>query len=311
MGKKVVTDERQIKPLLREVRNATLRKEITNQSWLGRYTKQQWEMGYGSAGFPWLNGWKGCPMDVVADMEEIVQQLIPTHVYYSVKLGQDTTSNLCRLCHSKQETVSHLLSGCERLSQTEYLYRHNNVLKCLYFALLQKFGIIKTIPPPNSETEPKPVTKYNDVEILWDIPIVSSGSQFITPIEQGNRPDMVLINQKTKTVVVIECTVVARGLQTCKRKRKKRQRNIGKLEPNSREDMKIYHVDQINVLLDVMGGYTKQLKASLVALLGQEKVAKAVLKQGWRQEFPDTRAKVPDRGAKLEVRGHALPGKFH
>ena len=41
------------------------------------------------------------------------------------------------------------------------------------------------------------MTKTDDTEILWDIPILSS--------EQGNRPDMVLINQKTKMVVVIEC----------------------------------------------------------------------------------------------------------
>ena len=40
-----------------------------------------------------------------------------------------------------------------------------------------------------------------------------------------------------------------------------------------------FHVDQINVLLDVMGGYIKPLKASLVALLGQKKVAKEVLKR--------------------------------
>ena len=59
-----------------------------------------------------------------------------THVYYSSKLGQNLNTTLCRLCQTKPETVLHLLSGCPRLSQTEYLYRHNNVLKCLYFALL-------------------------------------------------------------------------------------------------------------------------------------------------------------------------------
>ena len=36
----------------------------------------------------------------------------------------------------------------------------------------------------------------------------------------------------------------------------------------------------------------------------------ASLNQGWRQEFPDTGAKVPDRGVKLGVRGHTPLGKF-
>ena len=93
-------------------------------------------VGNGKCWIPMVKWLERMPYtDVVADMEEIVQQLILTRVYYSVKLGQDITSNLCRLCHSKQEIVSHLLSGCERLSQTEYLYRHTNVLKCLYFVL--------------------------------------------------------------------------------------------------------------------------------------------------------------------------------
>ena len=32
--------------------------------------------------------------------------------------------------------------------------------------------------------------------------------------------------------------------------------------------------------------------------------------QGWRQEFPDTGANVPNRGTKPCARGHALLGKF-
>ena len=37
------------------------------------------------SGFPWLNGWKGCSTGIVANMEENIQQLIPTHVYYKSK----------------------------------------------------------------------------------------------------------------------------------------------------------------------------------------------------------------------------------
>ena len=274
---KVVTDETKIKPLLRDVRKKVLRKEIESQQWLGRYTNERWEMGYGSDGFPWLNGWNGCPTDVVADMEEIVQQLIPTRIYYSVKLGQDITSNLCRLCGLKQETVSHLLSGCERLSQTEYLYRHNNVLKCLYFELLKQFGVIKTVPPLNSVIEPKPLTKTKDVEILWDIPILSSGSQVLTSTEQGNRPDMVLINKKEKMVTVIECS--------CPLNRNMERKDVEKTSKYQEVRIELkrrfpeYAVNQINLLLDVMGGYQKSLKESLSVLLGQDKLEIAALKK--------------------------------
>jgi hypothetical protein len=35
-------------------------------------------------------------------------------------LGQEIDS-LCRLCHKKEETIDHLLSGCEALANTEYI----------------------------------------------------------------------------------------------------------------------------------------------------------------------------------------------
>ena len=136
LGVDISTDEGKIKSSIQEARISQTKEAIANQPWLGSITKQRWESEDSRSGFPWLNGWKGCPTDIVADMEEIIQQLIPTHVYYSSKLGQNVNTTLCRLCQTKPETVLHLLSGCPRLSQTEYLYRHNNVLKCLYFALL-------------------------------------------------------------------------------------------------------------------------------------------------------------------------------
>ena len=131
-GERIVNKMGKIKSLLREARIADIKKAVTNQPWLGRITNKRWEAKDQVRGFPWLNCWKGCPTDIVTDMEEIVQQLIPTRVYYSLKLGQDVTTNLCRLCGSKPETMSHILTGCSRFSHTEYLYRHNNVLFVFY-----------------------------------------------------------------------------------------------------------------------------------------------------------------------------------
>ena len=71
-------------------------------------------------------------------------------------------------------------------------------------AILRKIEFGNTFS--NSGVEPKPATKTDDVEILWDILIYSCGAEIVTAVEQGNRSGMVGIDQKSKTVTVIECS---------------------------------------------------------------------------------------------------------
>ena len=97
---------------------------------------------------------------------------------------------------------------------------------------MQRFDIIKTIPPPNSEAEPKPVTKTKDAR---DIPILSSCGQLITSIEQGNRPDMVLINQWWSLLNAVACIPMDYDME--KKDKGKKQRNTRRYVPSSREDL--------------------------------------------------------------------------
>ena len=41
------------------------------------------------------------------------------------------TDGKCMLCRQHDETVLHLLAGCEMLAGAEYLFRHNNALMVL------------------------------------------------------------------------------------------------------------------------------------------------------------------------------------
>ena len=40
--------------------------------------------------------------------------------------GQQVESK-CRMCSQHEETVDHILSGCEVLAKTEYISRHNKL----------------------------------------------------------------------------------------------------------------------------------------------------------------------------------------
>ena len=100
LGVDISTDEGKLKSSIQEARIVQTKDVIANQPCLGSITKQRWESEDSRSGFPCLNGWKGGPTDIVADIKEIIQQLIPIHVYYSSKLGQNVNTTICRLCQT-------------------------------------------------------------------------------------------------------------------------------------------------------------------------------------------------------------------
>ena len=48
----------------------------------------------------------------------------------------------CRDCFQHSETVEHLVAGCQKLANSEYLSRHNRVLMILAVAWANKHGLI-------------------------------------------------------------------------------------------------------------------------------------------------------------------------
>ena len=54
------------------------------------------------------------------------EQAIRTN-YVKHYIDKTSESSLCRLCGKTGESVQHLVSGCEKLTQKEYKRRHNNI----------------------------------------------------------------------------------------------------------------------------------------------------------------------------------------
>ena len=63
--------------------------------------------------FEWLKNWNSCPSHVIAGMHELHEQLLPTKVYYSRKIGSTTNDDLrCRMYTKELESVPYVLAGC-------------------------------------------------------------------------------------------------------------------------------------------------------------------------------------------------------
>ena len=77
---------------------------------------------------------------VEAALYAIRDQAVPTLDIIKRVWRQKLTSTACRFCHSKPETLDHVLTGCGALSWTDHLQRHNDVAKRIYFAICKATG---------------------------------------------------------------------------------------------------------------------------------------------------------------------------
>ena len=120
--------------------------------------------------FSWMTEWRAAPMQTIAGIMELYEQLLPTKLYNSRKTKTtDDPDARCRMCGKAQESVAHVLSGCSVLAQTKYLSRHNAALKILFSELLKSYQLIKAIPPWYSPTQPKPSYENKQATVYWDV----------------------------------------------------------------------------------------------------------------------------------------------
>ena len=66
----------------------------------------------------------------------------------------------------KCESVQHLVSGCEKLAQKEYMRRHDNVAKKLHWDLCKKNRLENT--EKLYEHAPERAGENEEVNVLWD-----------------------------------------------------------------------------------------------------------------------------------------------
>ena len=124
---------------------------------------------------------------------------------YQTKHYIDKTSDtpFCRMCCDMGETVSHLVSECAKLPQTEYKRRHNNVARYIHWLLVEKCEFERATKW--YEQKPEGVLENHQFKLLWDFMIQCD--RFV----QVRRPDIVVVNKKTKEVKIIDIAIPVDG----------------------------------------------------------------------------------------------------
>ena len=127
-------------------------------------------------------------------------QSLNTRNYQRYIIGQQIDSK-CRMCADKEETIDHIVSGCEILAKTEYLERHNKAARYLHWNICKDLGI--EVKDQWYKHEPETVIHNHDnnITVLWDMPIHTD--RHIA----ANRPDIVIKDSTQAICKIIDMTV--------------------------------------------------------------------------------------------------------
>ena len=115
--------------------------------------------------------------------------------YRKAKIEKSTNVSTCRLCKEKEETVSHTVSECSKIAQTEYKKRHDRVAATIHWALCKKYGLPHTEKWYDHRAEP--VMENEHVKLLWDFNVQTDRTI------EARRPDLILIDK-----IIEECKII-------------------------------------------------------------------------------------------------------
>ena len=106
-----------------------------------------------------------------------------------IKYNIDKTSEspLCRMCGTRNETVSHIVSEFSKLAQKEYKRRHYNVGRHVPWQFCEKLGFNRA--RLWYEFEPESVVENKNFKILWDFAIDCDH------MIEARRPDLVVVDK--------------------------------------------------------------------------------------------------------------------
>ena len=181
---------------------------------------------------------------------------------YNTNVLHCSDDPLCRLCHSFDETVYHILSSCPLLAPTGYLQRHNSVAALIHKQICEFYDIYTCEKP--WLYNPQPVVSSNNVKILWDVDIRTDR------INSAHRPDIVVHDSLERSVILIDVAIPA-DVNIVDKEREM----ILKYVDLRLELQKIWNlrcIKFIPIVIGALGSFTPNLLQNLEVLPGVHKI---------------------------------------
>lgn len=107
----------------------------------------------------------------------------------------------CRLCATKDETIQHITSGCDKLAGTYYTKRHNNVVQYVHWSLLKKHNLHSTDLWWKEDLTQPQVKENEEAKVMWEMPVQTD----VTVTH--NRPDIIYTDKAENKTYLIDITI--------------------------------------------------------------------------------------------------------
>ena len=225
----------------------------------GRFLKQLEEGGCDpDATWAWLNK-ESLSRYTEADVFAAQDQSIRTNWIQAAIEKQQGVSEKCRICNQHNESVEHILNGCQKLANGDYKHRHDRVAAALHWGMCRDLGFTAETKWWSHYAEK--VLENDDYKILWDFLI-----QTDNPIE-ACKPDLVLLDKRKKEALLIDVAVPKDRLVSDREVEK-----IEKYQELRREITRIWELKKatvIPIVIGALGGVSPRLEKYLQAITRQ------------------------------------------
>ena len=130
---------------------------------------------------------KGCTKTLICSAQE--QSIRTNYIKYNIDKTIES-SPLCRICGTRNETISHIVSECGKLAQNQYKRRHDSVGRHVHWQFSKKLEFNRA--GLWYEHEPESVVEDGNCKILWDFTIQCD------QVMETRRPDIVIVDKVKK-----------------------------------------------------------------------------------------------------------------
>ena len=136
--------------------------------------------------------------------------------------------------------MRHIICACKKLAQSEYKRSHDTVAKLVHWKLCKKHKLERK--EEWYEHCREGVVEDGDVKLIWDINIQCDN------VMEARRPDLILVDKKTKSCVIIDVAIPG----DC-RIREKEIEKIEKYQNLKRELKKLWSLKKVEVVSVFVG----------------------------------------------------------
>ena len=136
--------------------------------------------------------------------------------------------------------MRHIICECKKLAQSEYKRNHDTVAKLVHWKLCKKHKFERK--EKWYERCPEGVVEDDDVKLIWNANVQCDN------VVEARRCDLILVEKKAKSCVIIDCTIPG----DC-RKREKEIEKIEKYQNLKRKLKRIWSLKKVEVVPVVVG----------------------------------------------------------